>query len=64
MTLKDDVARLHEEACAKGERAYKDPDTGYWVMTRHYLEQRGHCCLTGCRHCPYGFQLSGSDQRS
>jgi hypothetical protein len=28
---------------------------GYWVFTAHYHQQRGYCCKSGCKHCPYGF---------
>ncbi|MCB0544684.1 MAG: hypothetical protein KDC70_14255 [Saprospiraceae bacterium] len=28
-------------------------ENGYWVFTEHYLLERGHCCGSGCRHCPY-----------
>jgi hypothetical protein len=28
---------------------------GYVVFTAEYLLKRGHCCQSGCRHCPYGF---------
>jgi hypothetical protein len=28
-------------------------DDGLMVLTRHYLLERGTCCDTGCRHCPY-----------
>jgi pyruvate formate-lyase activating enzyme-like uncharacterized protein len=24
------------------------------VLTTRYLLKRGHCCNSGCRHCPYG----------
>ena len=51
-------ALLHEEACARGEHDYVDPQTGYRVFTRLYLIERGTCCESTCRHCPYGF---GSD---
>lgn len=43
--------RLHDEAYARGEMSYVDPDTGYMVFTRLYHERRGHCCGSGCRHC-------------
>jgi hypothetical protein len=26
---------------------------GYLVFTAHYLRERGYCCGSGCRHCPY-----------
>lgn len=28
---------------------------GRMVLTREYLLKRGHCCESGCCHCPYGF---------
>lgn len=28
-------------------------DDGLMVLTRKYLLDRGHCCDSGCRHCPY-----------
>lgn len=32
-------------------------DNGLMVLTERYLRQRGYCCLTGCRHCPWGNSL-------
>ena len=29
---------------------------GLMVFTAHYLRERGYCCESGCRHCPYGFK--------
>jgi hypothetical protein len=43
----------HRKACEAGESGYIDPDTGLFVMTSHYLRERGYCCGSGCRHCPY-----------
>lgn len=45
--------KLHDEACKKGQLTYKDPDSGYSVFTELGLRQRGRCCGSGCRHCPY-----------
>jgi hypothetical protein len=28
----------------------------YWVFTAWHHLKRGHCCKSGCRHCPYGFK--------
>jgi hypothetical protein len=28
-------------------------EDGRWVFTEHFLLKRGHCCGSGCRHCPY-----------
>jgi hypothetical protein len=30
-------------------------ENGLYVFTERYLRQRGYCCQSGCRHCPYGF---------
>lgn len=45
--------RAHDEAVERGENGYRDPDTGFFVMTEAYLRARGKCCGSGCRHCPY-----------
>jgi len=33
----------------------------YMVFTEKFLRERGYCCESGCRHCPYGYRR---DQRS
>lgn len=30
-------------------------ENGLYVFTANYLLERGYCCQSGCRHCPYGF---------
>lgn len=45
----------HDQAVSKGMRSYIDAMTGYQVFTELYLKERGYCCQSGCRHCPYGF---------
>jgi hypothetical protein len=30
-------------------------ENGLTVFTAQYLRDRGYCCTSGCRHCPYGF---------
>jgi hypothetical protein len=47
---------LHEAACARGEHAYTDPETGYTVFTRLAHLARGKCCGSACRHCPFGHE--------
>jgi hypothetical protein len=43
------------------KRSQLDPDEyyinedGYIVFTEKYHLKRGHCCKSGCKHCPYGF---------
>jgi hypothetical protein len=44
---------LHDAAQARGEPMYQDPGTGLWVQTAASLAERGECCGSGCRHCPY-----------
>ena len=48
------VVSAHAEATDAGEPGYADPFTGLFVFTAAYLEARGTCCDSGCRHCPYG----------
>jgi len=44
---------------ASGERLVEGVDyyleNGLYVFTERYLLNRGYCCESGCRHCPYGF---------
>lgn len=47
---------LHEEACARGEATYTDPQSGFVVFTRIGLSKRDRCCGSGCRHCPFGHE--------
>lgn len=30
-------------------------ENGKYVFTAKYLKERGYCCKSGCRHCPYGY---------
>lgn len=52
--LPPDLVALHDRAVAAGQDVYVDPATGYTVMTSRKLLARGHCCGSGCRHCPFG----------
>jgi hypothetical protein len=49
----DEIGRRHREAMARGDDGYIDPSTGLFVFTAAYHVARGHCCDSGCRHCPY-----------
>lgn len=51
--LTPEVRAAHAAAVAAGEDTYRDPATGFLVMTAPYLARRGRCCGSGCRHCPY-----------
>jgi hypothetical protein len=47
------VLAAHARALDAGEDGYPDPATGFWVFTAAFLWDRGTCCDSGCRHCPY-----------
>jgi hypothetical protein len=38
---------------AAGDDGYPDPASGNFCFTAAYLWERGACCGSGCRHCPY-----------
>ena len=50
---REQILAEHQAAMARGKPSYRDPATGYTVLTAAYLASRGRCCQTGCRHCPY-----------
>ncbi len=49
----DEIIKFHKEAIDEGNDIYIDPDTGFAVLTAEFLLNRGYCCGSGCRHCPY-----------
>ncbi len=51
--LQPDQIREHDAAIARGDAGYFDPFSGLFVMTSAYHRERGSCCSSGCRHCPY-----------
>ena len=53
---------VHDRANAARQTHYRDPATGYAVFTEHGLLERGRCCGSACRHCPYG-HLAVKDSR-
>ena len=38
----------------EGEDFYREGP--YIVFTAKYLRERGYCCESGCRHCPWGYR--------
>jgi hypothetical protein len=48
-----EIVSRHDAALAAGETGYVDPATGLFVMSAQTLWDRGSCCESGCRHCPY-----------
>ena len=50
---RDEILAAHRRAVAAGDDGYVDPVTGLFVFTAAYLAERGTCCESRCRHCPY-----------
>jgi hypothetical protein len=48
-----DALAAHEHSIELDTYGYRDPRTGLLVFSARYLWERGFCCDTGCRHCPY-----------
>ncbi len=49
----DSVMAEHDASIAAGADGYLDPRTRYFVFNAGYLKDRGTCCDSNCRHCPY-----------
>jgi biotin synthase-like enzyme len=47
------IMATHDAAVSAGLTEYKDPKTGFSVMTEPFLKAKGFCCKNDCRHCPY-----------
>jgi hypothetical protein len=50
---RDRILAAHAEALDAGDAGYADPVTELFVFTAAYLADRGTCCGSGCRHCPF-----------
>ena len=53
-TAAQGIHHAHSAAQKKGASSYRDPATGYRVITEDAHLGRGWCCGNLCRHCPYG----------
>lgn len=51
--FREQILKLHEAAIAAGQDEYKDPKSGFQVLTAKFHADRGFCCDQMCRHCPY-----------
>jgi Family of unknown function (DUF5522) len=49
----DEVLAAHRAAVDQRAPAYRDPYSGLMVFTSRFLAERGYCCASGCRHCPF-----------
>lgn len=52
--MSDDFSGFSKRGKLLPEDFYTTPE-GYIVFTEKYHLKRGHCCKSGCKHCPYGF---------
>jgi hypothetical protein len=43
----------NQKKLVEGEDFYFN-EQGLMVFTAKYHLKRGHCCKSGCKHCPYG----------
>ncbi len=50
------VQSQHDQAVALGQHWYTDAQTGFLVFTELYHLERGTCCLSACRHCPWDYK--------
>ena len=48
-----EIMSRHSRAVSAGEPCYVDPATGLSVFTAAFHAERGSCCNSGCRHCPF-----------
>lgn len=39
-------------------------EKGLLVFTEKYLLDRGYCCGSGCKHCPYNYEAVPQPKRS
>lgn len=54
-----EILARHAAAMANGRTTYADPLTGFTVFTARFLADRGWCCESGCRHCPFEVESPG-----
>jgi Family of unknown function (DUF5522) len=48
-----EVMEAHHRALLRGLPGYTDPASGLFALTARTLWDRGQCCGSGCRHCPW-----------
>ncbi|MFT4644452.1 MAG: hypothetical protein ACI8ZX_000855 [Planctomycetota bacterium] len=41
-----------QEVLVEG-KDYVITEEGWWIFTKAYLLNRGFCCFSGCKNCPY-----------
>ena len=46
---------MYNKSIPLEEGDYYLNEQGYRVFTEKYHLKRGHCCKSGCKHCPYNY---------
>lgn len=54
---------MEDKKLIEGKDFYFNEE-GLMVFTSKYLLERGYCCKSGCKHCPYGFKKENIKERS
>jgi hypothetical protein len=57
----NDSGEQEQKTASKEKRQFVEGvdyifENGLMVLTRSFLLERGFCCESGCRNCPYGFR--------
>lgn len=52
-----------KQALIEGKDYYLN-EQGLLVFTEKYHLERGYCCGSGCKHCPYNYEAVPEPQRS
>jgi hypothetical protein len=52
-----------KQELVESEDYYLD-ERGLLVFTDKFLLERGYCCGSGCRHCPYDYEAVPQPKRS
>ena len=52
-----------KQELVEGEDYYIN-EKGLLVFTSKYLLDRGYCCGSGCKHCPYDYEAVPEPKRS
>lgn len=55
LSQSQDIEDIHKNAVKNGDKTYIDPVTGFTCFTELAHLDRGVCCGSTCRHCPYGW---------
>tara|TARA_B110000285_G_scaffold232237_1_gene302839 strand:- start:9409 stop:9597 length:189 start_codon:yes stop_codon:yes gene_type:complete len=52
--MSDDMSGFSRKSKLQEDEFYLSPE-GFVIFTEKYHLKRGHCCKSGCKNCPYGY---------